>query len=215
MIEEFDGGFGLVKGQQPEQCYGLKYVPSLPDVHFDKRAQQVFEDSFLQVRDTAEAICEIGVDAFSPEQLQRDFPNTTQEQARSSTMSLLDLKRKETIYLGIDCLDKSYLNDPSSNVHTIECDSMQQQAVFDAMNSLGIDEIDFLFIDGNHILAYVLNDWSYVKRLRVGGVVVMHDIHWHPGPALVFEAIDEAYFDKQTYLVDELNWGFGVARKIK
>jgi hypothetical protein len=31
----------------------------------------------------------------------------------------------------------------------------------------------------------------------------------------VFDAIDETYFDKQAYLVDEFNWGLGVAKKIK
>jgi hypothetical protein len=178
-----------------------------PWVHFDSDTQEIFQEYFLQIRDDAEAICEIGVDAFHED---KDIG-----QAESSTNILLKLKKQETLYLGIDFIDKSYLNNREQNVYTINSDSRQRYLILKYMHRLGMHQLDFLFIDGNHSLSTTLSDWMYTEKLKVGGIVSIHDIHWHPGPALVFDAIDENYFDKYAYFTTDFNWGIGFARKIK
>jgi hypothetical protein len=56
-------------------------------------------------------------------------------------------------------------------------------------------------------------DWKYVERLSSQGVVVMHDTNVHPGPVVVFEAIDEKIFEKVKYCTDGPDWGISVVKR--
>jgi predicted O-methyltransferase YrrM len=80
---------------------------------------------------------------------------------------------------------------------------------------LGHNEIDVLFIDGDHSVNQVVKEWAgYVPYLSNNGVVIFHDTTVHPGPAVVYDAIDEAYFDKRRYFADRIDdWGVAVARR--
>jgi hypothetical protein len=71
-------------------------------------------ERFLKVRDNCRAILEIGVHRPSWNDPIGAF---------TSTSALLNNKLSETIYIGIDQDDKSFLNNSEKNVHTIQNNS--------------------------------------------------------------------------------------------
>ena len=69
----------------------------------------------------------------------------------SSTSCVLANKRADDIYLGIDIEDKSFLNNPERNVHTIKTSSHNYTEVLQKLQvEIGAAEIDLLIIDGYH-----------------------------------------------------------------
>ncbi|MEX0921053.1 MAG: class I SAM-dependent methyltransferase [Candidatus Pacearchaeota archaeon] len=49
------------------------------------------------------------------------------------------------------------------------------------------NNIDFIYIDGNHKYKHVKQDIeNYYKKLRKGGILAGHDISWFPGVAKAF-----------------------------
>jgi predicted O-methyltransferase YrrM len=100
----------------------------------------------------------------------------------SSTHTIIKNVPSDGIYLGVDLDDKSFLNNPSKGIHTLKTSSSNYSEVIDKLNSLGVDKLDFLFIDGWHSINQVLADWEYTNILSSGGVVAFHDTKAHPGP---------------------------------
>lgn len=112
-----NGSFKYTKKQTDK--FGLLFEPQLTEIsndqdhpngcpnivnHFDENTVKTFENIFLTVKDKCKNILEIGV----------DHTNTI-----SSTSLIFKNKNKETLYLGVDIDDKSYLNDENNNVHTL------------------------------------------------------------------------------------------------
>lgn len=135
-------------------------------------------DYFLKVKDRCKCIIEIGVDC-----------NGTSTE-RTSTRIFLDNKLDDTIYVGVDIEDKSYLNDESKNIFTLKIDSSDVQSVISFINSKGIEQIDFIFIDGWHSINQVMREWEYTKYLSDYGIVGFHDTSIHPGPHAFLKALD-------------------------
>jgi hypothetical protein len=113
----------------------------------------------------------------------------------------------------VDIEDKSHLTDAHARIYTLKMDSAERNRVFALMDELQLEHIDFLFIDGWHSVNQCLNDWQYVERLSPEGIVVMHDTNVHPGPVAVFEAIDEAIFQKVKHCTEGPDWGISVIRR--
>jgi hypothetical protein len=109
---------------------------------------------------------------------------------RSSTHTIHKFLPKDGIYLGIDINDKSFLDDPTRGIHTIKTSSSNFEEIVDKLKSLGVDTIDFLFIDGWHSINQVLVDWEYSRLLSPGGVIAFHDTTWHPGPNKFINNLD-------------------------
>lgn len=64
-------------------------------------------------------------------------------------------------------------------VKLIQADSTTQEARTGLAAALAGDQIDFAFIDGQHIYDYVRNDFDLLWPLvRKGGAVAFHDISW-------------------------------------
>ena len=194
---------------------GLKYRPSIEpersdDVdfysefyrpvprEFSEDNQRWLKHYLLQVPD-ARCVVEIGVQ-------RNPLPE-------SSTGILLSHKPAHAVYIGIDIENKSHLNDPANHIHTLQMDSSDRSAVYALMDSLGVPGIDFLFIDGWHSVRQCVTDWQYTERLSPQGTVMMHDTNVHPGPVCVFEAIDEAHFEKTKLCTDGPDWGISVIRR--
>lgn len=132
----------------------------------------------------------------------------------SSTSCVLGNKRAEDIYLGIDIEDKSFLNNPERNVHTIKTSSQNYIEVLQKLQiEIGAPEIDLLIIDGYHSINAAYGDWYYAKYLSSEGIVVIHDTNAHPGPYFLLQSIDTAMFEVKKYLHDVRDWGIGVAIK--
>jgi hypothetical protein len=128
------------------------------------------KSQFERVKDSCKCILEIGVDCnYTPTEM-------------TSTRTLLDNKKTETIYIGVDIDDKSYLNNPEKNIYTIKTDSSNYEGVVEFIKSKGVTEIDFFFIDGWHSIRKVMEEWEFTRLLSQNGIVGLHDTAYHPGP---------------------------------
>lgn len=139
----------------------------LPSNEVSKCNRDAITERFLRVRDNCRAVLEIGIYRNGDE---------------STTTCFLNNKKQDTIYLGVDIDDRSKINDSSKNVYTLREDSSNINSVMSYAKSLGIEEFDFIFIDGDHSLSQVLKDWEYTTYLSKNGIVGMHDTSYHPGP---------------------------------
>lgn len=124
------------------------------------------------------------------------------ETETSSTRLLLSMLPAGGTYVGIDLHDKdrgdnvtrwtTYGNGKSA---FFQSDSGDFDTVVDWLRGLRCLPIDLLFIDGKHSVSQCLADWRYARCVRPGGVVVLHDVNYHPGPRLLMEAVDRILFD--------------------
>lgn len=83
---------------------------------------------------------------------------------------------------------------------------------------LGDEEIDFLFLDGDHRYEVVKNDFEYYGRLvRSGGIIALHDIfktNEESGVYQLWREINEAGYTTQELcsFPDQTDMGIGVIR---
>lgn len=140
----------------------------------------MLKDQFNLIKNSCKSILEIGVNH-----------NATPTEM-TSTKIFISNKLPETVYLGIDINDKSSLDDPTKNVHTLKCDSSNIDYVMNKASSIGITLFDFIFIDGWHSINQVMREWEYTKFLRPGGIVGFHDTAVHPGPNLFLKNLNRA-----------------------
>lgn len=135
--------------------------------------------------------------------------------SNSFTWAMINNKSKDVKYLGIDLDDKSEMNSLENNIFTIRANSFDQIKIRDYIKNIGIDEISILFIDGNHSVNAVINDWKYTDFLSKDGIVVFHDTNYHPGPRILIESIDEKLYRIEKYFSNDSNdYGMGVAYRI-
>ena len=200
--------------RKPSDVFGLKYVPSIEpqysddadyifgkpvDAEVTPRDLKKLEEVVLEQKQACKLIVEIGV---------------CRNGENSFTHVLLRHKRDDTVYLGIDTDEKSFLDDTKRNIHTLRTDSRNQDLVRGRIRELGGGhEIGILFIDGWHSVNMVVNDWKYADLIAADGIVVMHDTNCHPGPACVFDAVEERLFEKGKFFVEERDWGMAVFRR--
>jgi hypothetical protein len=138
--------------------------------------RNAIKERFLKVRDNCKAILEIGV---------------CRNEKDSITHIFLDNKLPDTVYIGIDIDDKSFLNDPEKNIYTIQGDSSSITEAVEIFKDLGVTEFGFIFIDGWHSINQVLIDWEYTSMLSPTGIVGLHDVSSHPGPHYFINNINE------------------------
>jgi cephalosporin hydroxylase len=118
---------------------------------------------------------------------------------RSLSHTLITHKPLDCVYVGVDVNPKPHMVDHSRNQHMIQANSWQQQLIRTQLAELGVTQLDLLLIDGDHSVNTVLNDWLYTDLVRPGGSVIMHDTNSHPGPVLVFDAVDPIMWHKERY----------------
>jgi len=162
--------------------------------------------SFLSISQKCKVIVEIGV-CKVPAPPTDDWESFLRRQplfARgTSTYVFLNNKRDETLYLGIDLEDKTFLDDPYKNIHTLQTNSVNYDEVVNKLKELGVDTIDYLFIDGWHSINQVYKDWEYTSLLSETGIVGFHDTTVHPGPSMFTENLNPDIWDVQTYCPDD------------
>lgn len=110
---------------------------------------------------------------------------------QSSTHTIIKNIPEGGVYLGVDIEDKTYLNNAEKGIHTIKTSSSNYDEVVSKLKSLGVETVDFIFIDGWHSINQVLRDWEYTKILSDGGVVAFHDTTGHPGPYFFIRNLDD------------------------
>lgn len=192
-----------IRGEDGDRDY-----PSLDGRWFDREFSDCNQYSllseFVKVRDSVKVIVEIGVARLSANVL---YDHT-------STTVLINNKKDETIYLGIDVDDKSFLEKEKPNVHTLQARSEDYEIIKKKFDELGIVKIDFLFIDGWHSVNQVIDELFYIDYVPSGGIVGYHDTNYHPGPSKILSAFNPHMFDVRKHCIAENDYGIGfVTRK--
>jgi cephalosporin hydroxylase len=132
----------------------------------------------------------------------------------SFTQALLKNKPDSIPYLGIDIDDKSFLNNPEKRIFTLQANSFDQARNREYLRSIGMEKVSLLFIDGDHSVNAVVNDWRYADLLSANGVVMLHDTVSHPGPRVILEAIDKGIFRVEKHFPNEDDYGLAIAYRI-
>jgi len=155
---------------------------------------------FSKIKDRCKVIVEIGVARMS-----------TNRMEDTSTTIFLNNKKEDTIYLGIDIEDKRFLENIGPNIHTIKSKSENYEDVLKKFKELGIEKIDFLFIDGWHSINQVIDESFYFNFLSKGSVVGFHDTNYHPGPRKIVRNLNPEFFETKLYCESSDDWGIGFA----
>lgn len=94
---------------------------------------------------------------------------------RGHSLQVWDWTFNPEILIGVDTVD--HVEPPEYKEKLILGDSTDPTTIEAVTTALGGREIDFLFIDGNHLEDFVWKDWrNYGKLVREGGVIVFHDV---------------------------------------
>ena len=152
-------------------------------------------EKFLKVRDHAKAVLEIGV---------------CRNEDKSSTHVFLQNKNPDTVYIGIDLQDKSFLHSLGPNIHTFVASSSEIDSNMDRARALGVEQFDFILIDGYHSINQVYRDWEYSRWLAPGGIVAFHDTAEHPGPFLFVRNLNTEKWNVEVNNCPG-DWGIGFA----
>lgn len=206
--------------QLPTDIYGLKWRPSLepkvsndqdgppghpstePPFHFTPLDHEALTYAYNKLTSPPKLIVEIGV-------------NRSESYEVSSTSTLLKLKPKDCMYIGIDLDDKSSINNLENNIFTLRGNSADHEMLYKMMDWYGHEQIDFMFVDGWHSINQVMIEWKYWEKMIPNGVMAFHDTNYHPGPVALFEAIDRDMFSVELFGRGESDWGVGVVQRLK
>ena len=154
--------------------------------------REQFIQNFNSVRHQCTSILEIGV---------------CNNDASSLSHILINQKRDDAFYFGVDIKDKTFLDKHDQNVYTIQSDSADIEKIMSFVNSKGVSHFDFIFIDGWHSVNHVLKEWRFTEYLSDFGIVCLHDTNYHPGPRKFVNALNpEKYVINKTCL-DKMDWG--------
>lgn len=170
------------------------HASSYPHAEFSDCNRSALTEKFLSVKDQVKSILEIGV---------------CRNGSDSSTYSFLNNKNDNTAYVGIDLESKSFLNNEGKRIYTIHGNSSNVDQNIETMRSWGIEQLDFIFIDGFHSINQVLTDWEYTKILSPGGIVAFHDTSEHPGPHMFIRNLNTDIWN--TEILCPTDWGIGFA----
>jgi hypothetical protein len=163
--------------------------------------QAALTEEFSKVKDQTKVIVEIGVS--------RVTYNQTYDQ--TSTSIFLRHKNPETIYLGIDIDDKTFLQGLERNVFTLQSKSEYYERVKAKLDSLKITQIDFLFIDGWHSINQVIDELWYIDFMKPGGVIGFHDTNYHPGSSRIIKNLNPNIFEVKQLCQQQDDWGITFA----
>jgi hypothetical protein len=154
-------------------------------------------EQFNKIKNNCKAILEIGIGRNGDKSFAHVF---------------IKNKTKDTVYLGLDIEDRSFLDNKENNVHTIQNNSSNYQENVDLFKKIGVEKFDFIFIDGWHSINQVLKDWEYTNLLTDSGIVGFHDTSCHPGPDKFINALDK---NKWNVIKNSCpgDWGIGFAQK--
>jgi predicted O-methyltransferase YrrM len=186
-------------GKDMDDCDWFPVEEVTCNIHFSPCVAQKFKELFSSIKNNCESILEIGVIG----------PPQPPENAGVSTLILKELKNKNTIYLGVDIIDRK-IQDTENNFYFLQSDSLDTKKVYDKIKELKIKKFDFIYIDGWHSVNMVIHEWKnyIIPFLSKKGIAVFHDVHTHPGPYALFEAVDKNIFVVEKYCRGN-DWGLG------
>ncbi len=164
--------------------------------------QAALTNEFVKVKDQTKVIVEIGVSRIT----------YNQSYDQTSTSIFLNHKCPDTLYLGIDIDDKTFLQGLGRNIFTLQSKSENYEVVKAKLDALRITQIDFLFIDGWHSINQVIDELWYVDFMKPGGIIGFHDTNYHPGPSRIIKNLNPDIFEVTQYCEQQDDWGIAFAK---
>lgn len=117
------------------------------------------------------------------------------DEYKSSTNIIWKAKQPTSYYFGVDSEDKTYLTNVSSNIFVLHKDLANLSDVVAFAKSKDINQFDFILFDQEYSVNEMLEAWKLTEFLATGGTIAIHDVHYHPGPKKLVEALDPSKFD--------------------
>lgn len=222
-LQQF-GGMNKMQTDQFGLKYKLQYQNEFDDKDwingpYDKYHQEIvheFSDADKSILDNI--ILNLRVSKMPSDHLTILEIGIARSKEWSSTYHLLSNKMDWDIYIGIDSNPDvhKFIGDWGfQNVINYCENSNNHNIIIEKLNTLGINKIDLLIIDGWHSINQCYNDFKYAEMIKPRGCVLLHDTNYHPGPKTLMECVDESLFKKSKYFEDEVDWGVGVLKRIK
>jgi hypothetical protein len=114
---------------------------------------------------------------------------------KSSTNIFWKSKHSSSFYFGVDSTDKTSLSNPAANIFVLQKDLSNLQDVIAFAASKDVNRFDFIMFDQEYSVNEMLEAWKITEYLAPGGTIAVHDVHYHPGPKKLVEALDPNKFD--------------------
>ncbi len=114
---------------------------------------------------------------------------------KSSTNIFWKSKQSSSFYFGVDSIDKTSLSNPAANIFVLQKDLSNLQDVIAFAASKDVNQFDFILFDQEYSVNEMLEAWRITEYLAPGGIIAVHDVHYHPGPKKLVEALDPGKFD--------------------
>jgi hypothetical protein len=120
---------------------------------------------------------EIGVDR------NRSNPHT-------SSKTIIQNTSTDNQLIFIDIEDRNYITSMRDNIEFVQINSADVMTGFNRLDKIGINEFDFLLIDGWHSVNQVFKEWNWTQKLATNGIVMLHDTNFHPGPREILSKLN-------------------------
>jgi hypothetical protein len=128
---------------------------------------------------------------------------------RSATRIILEMKSADTKYFGVSDVDIAHL-DNGNDVNAIQRNEADYGDIISLASSKGVSSFDVIIFDAEASINKMLELWTYTSLLSPGGMVVLHDVHYHSGPKTFIENLDPDKFLIEIRCVDKI-MDYGIA----
>jgi hypothetical protein len=128
---------------------------------------------------------------------------------RSATRIILEMKSADTKYFGVSDVDIAHL-DNGNDVNAIQRNEADYGDIISLASSKGVSSFDVIIFDAEASINKMLELWTYTSLLSPGGMVVLHDVHYHSGPKTLIENLDPDKFLIEIRCVDKI-MDYGIA----
>ena len=128
---------------------------------------------------------------------------------RSATRIILESKSVGTKYFGVSEVDITHL-DNGDDVNTIQRTQSNYSDILSIASAKNVSAFDMIIFDVEASVNQMLELWTLTDLLSPGGMVVVHDVHYHPGPKTLIENLDPDKFDIELRCCDKI-MDYGIA----
>jgi hypothetical protein len=128
---------------------------------------------------------------------------------RSLTRIVLESKSSETKYFGVSDVDVSHINN-GVDAFAIQRDLNSYGDIVGVASSEGVTSFDVIIFETQSSINQMLEFWTYTSLLASGGLIVVHDVHYHPGPKTLIENLATDKFNVDIRCTDKI-MDYGIA----
>jgi len=128
---------------------------------------------------------------------------------RSLTRIVLESKSASTKFFGVSDVDVSHVNN-DADAFAIQRDTASYGDIIDLASSNGVTSFDVIIFETQSSINQMLEFWTYTSLLSPGGMIVVHDVHYHSGPKTLVENLDPDKFKVEIRCTDKI-MDYGIA----